>query len=115
MESQRHPQNQRVFRTLHLPARYAGDIVSILTFLIAAAALAMRFWKPPASGSKLALLYKAVSALAQSKGWNTNAYQPDAKALMIPAEASRTIEAAKLGLDPASTHPKAGAPPKPTA
>ncbi|MBS1075286.1 hypothetical protein JK176_10355 [Gluconobacter sp. Dm-73] len=106
-----------LFQTVlpYLPAKAAGDIVSILTFLIAAAALAMRFWKPPASGSKLALLYKAVSALAQSKGWNTNAYQPDAKALMIPAEASRTIEAAKLGLDPASTHPQSGAPPKPTA
>jgi len=98
-----------------LPAQYAGDLVSILTFLIAAAALAMRFWKPPATGSKLALLYKAVSALAQSKGWNTNAYQPDAKALMIPAKASRTIEAAKLNLDPASTHPRTGEPPKPTA
>ncbi|WP_215747010.1 hypothetical protein [Gluconobacter sp. P1C6_b] len=96
-----------------LPAQYAGDVVSILTFLIAAAALAMRFWKPPAAGSKLALLYKAVSTLAQSRGWNTNAYQPDAKALMIPADASRTIEAAKLGLDPASTHPKAGKPPEP--
>ncbi|MBS1080826.1 hypothetical protein [Gluconobacter kondonii] len=107
-----------LFQTVlpYLPAQCAGDLVSILTFLIAAAALAMRFWKPPASGSKLVLLlYKAVSALAQSKGWNTNAYQPDAKALMIPAEASRMIEAAKLGLDPASTHPKAGAPPKPAA
>ena len=106
-----------LFQTVlpYLPAKAAGDIVSILTFLIAAAALAMRFWKPPAAGSRLALLYKVVSSLAQSKGWNTNAYQPDAKALMIPAETSRTIEAAKLGLDPASTHPKAGAPPKPTA
>ncbi|MCP1273853.1 hypothetical protein NKW43_09190 [Gluconobacter albidus] len=106
-----------LFQTVlpYLPARYAGDIVSILTFLIAVAALAMRFWKPPAAGSRLALLYKIVSSLAQSKGWNTNAYQPDAKALMIPAEASRTIEAAKLGLDPASSHPKAGSPPKPTA
>ena len=104
-----------LFQTVlpYLPAKAAGDIVSILTFLIAAAALAMRFWKPPAAGSRLSLLYKVVSSLAQSKGWNTNAYQPDAKALMIPAEASRTIEAAKLGLDPASTHPKAGAPPRP--
>ena len=106
-----------LFQTVlpYLPARYAGDIVSILTFLIAAAALAMRFWKPPAAGSRLSLLYKVVSSLAQSKGWNTNAYQPDAKALMIPAEASRTIEAAKLGLDPASTHPQSGAPPKSSA
>ncbi|MBS1088352.1 hypothetical protein [Gluconobacter wancherniae] len=106
-----------LFQTIlpYLPAKYAGDLVSILTFLIAASALAIRFWKPPAAGSKLALLYKVVSSLAQSRGWNTNAYQPDAKALMIPAEASRTIEAAKLGLDPASTHPKTGAPPKPTA
>jgi len=105
-----------LFQTVlpYLPTRYAGDIVSILTFLIAAAALAMRFWKPPAAGSRLALLYKVVSSLAQSKGWNTNAYQPDAKALMIPAEASRTIEAAKLGLDLASTHPQSGVPPKPT-
>ncbi|MEW9274422.1 hypothetical protein [Gluconobacter oxydans] len=106
-----------LFQTIlpYLPAQYAGDLVSILTFLIAAAALATRFWKPPAAGSKLVLLYKAVSALAQCKGWNTNAYQPGTKALMIPAEASRTIAAAKLGLDPASTHPKAGAPPKPAA
>lgn len=106
-----------LFQTVlpYLPSQYAGDLVSILTFLIAASALAMRFWKPPAAGSRLALLYKAVSALAQSKGWNTNAYQPDAKALMIPADASRVTEAARLGLDPASTHPKAGEPPKPAA
>jgi len=106
-----------LFQTVlpYLPAQYAGDLVSILTFLIAAAALAVRFWKPPASTSKLLPLFRIVSAIAQAKGWNTSAYQPDAKALMIPAEASRTIEAAKLGLDPASTHPKAGAPPKPSA
>ncbi|MFT8786232.1 MAG: hypothetical protein ABF887_04280 [Gluconobacter oxydans] len=103
-----------VFQTIlpYLPAQYAADLVSILTFLIAAAALAMRFWKPPAAGSRMVLLYKAVSALAQSRGWNTNAYQPDAKALMIPAEANRAVEAARLGLDPASTHPKSGEPPK---
>lgn len=106
-----------LFQTIlpYLPAQAAGDLVTILTFLIAAAALATRFWKPPAAGSRLALVYKLVSALAQSKGWNTNAYQPGAKALMIPAEASRTDAAEKLGLDPASTHPKAAAPPKPTA
>ncbi|MFT8402373.1 MAG: hypothetical protein ABF932_00660 [Gluconobacter potus] len=103
-----------VFQTIlpYLPAQYAGDLVSILTFLIAAAALAMRFWKPPAAGSRMALLYKAVSALAQSRGWNTNAYQPDAKALMIPAGASRAAAAATLGLDPTSSHPKAGEPPR---
>ncbi|MBF0858404.1 hypothetical protein HKD24_04130 [Gluconobacter sp. LMG 31484] len=103
-----------LFQTVlpYLPAQYAGDLVSLLTFLIAAAALAMRFWKPPAAGSKLALLYKAVAELAQSKGWNTNAYQPDAKALMISADADRTAAAVRLGLDPASTHPKAGDPPK---
>ncbi|MFT9220640.1 hypothetical protein [Gluconobacter oxydans] len=104
-----------VFQTIlpMLPAQYAGDIVSILTFLIATAALTMRFWKPPAAGSRMALLYKAVSALAQSRGWNTNAYQPDAKALMIPADASRAAEAARLGLDPASTHPRSSEPPRP--
>lgn len=54
-----------VFQTIlpYLPAKYAGDLVSILTFLIA-------------------------------------------------ADASRAIEAARLGLDPASTHPKSGEPPK---
>ena len=106
-----------VFQTIlpYLPAQYAADLGSILTFLIAAAALAMRCWKPPAAGSRMVLLYKAVSALAQSRGWNTNAYLPGAKALMIPAEADRAVEAAKLGLDPASTHPKSSEPPKPTA
>lgn len=106
-----------VFQTIlpYLPARYAGDLVSILTFLIAAAALALRFWRPPAADSRMALLYKLVSALAQSKGWNANAYQPGAKALMIPVDASRAVEAAKLGLDPASTHPKTGTPPKSAA
>lgn len=95
----------------YLPAQYAGDLVSILTFLIAAAALAMRFWKPPTSSSRLMPIYKIVSALAQSRGWNTNAYQPDAKALMIPVSADRAAAAVKLGLDPASSHPKAwGAP-----
>ncbi|KXV33063.1 hypothetical protein AD940_14025 [Gluconobacter thailandicus] len=103
-----------LFQTIlpYLPAKYAGDLVSILTFLIASAALAMRFWKPPAASSRMALLYKVVSALAQSRGWNTNAYQPDAKALMIPAGADRAVAAATLGLDPTSSHPKAGEPPR---
>ena len=106
-----------LFQTVlpYLPAQYAADLVSILTFLIAAAALAVRFWKPPEAGSKMALLYKIVTALAQSRGWNANAYQPDAKAVMIPAEMNRTEAAVALGLDPKTTHPKAGEPPKPSA
>ena len=104
-----------LFQTIlpYLPAQYAGDIVSILTFVIAAAALAVRFWKPPSSTSKLLPFFRLVSALAQAKGWNTSAYQPGAKAIMVPVGSSRADEAAKLGLDMASTHPKTGGTPKP--
>lgn len=103
-----------LFQTIlpYLPAKYAGDIVSIITFLIAAAALAMRFWKPPSSTSKLLPLFRIVSTVAQAKGWNTSAYQPDAKALMVPVGSSRAEDAAKLGLDMVSTHPKAGEAPR---
>ncbi|MBF0859897.1 hypothetical protein HKD24_11805 [Gluconobacter sp. LMG 31484] len=105
-----------LFQTIlpYLPAQYAGDIVSIITFLIAAAALALRFWKPPASTSKLLPLFRIVSAVAQARGWNTSAYQPGAKAIMVPVGSSRAEEAAKLGLDTVSTHPKAGEPPRRT-
>lgn len=98
----------------YLPAKYAGDIVSIITFLIAAAALVLRFWKPPASTSKLLPLFRLVSTVAQAKGWNTSAYQPDAKAIMVPVASSRADNAAKLGLDTASTHPKTGEAPRHT-
>ncbi|GBR71935.1 hypothetical protein [Gluconobacter kanchanaburiensis] len=103
-----------LFQTIlpYLPAKYAGDIVSIITFLIAAAALALRFWKPPSNTSRLLPLFRIVSALAQAKGWNTSAYQPGAKALMVPLGSSRAEGAAKLGLDAVSTHPKAGEPPR---
>ncbi|MCP1274737.1 hypothetical protein HK22_04495 [Gluconobacter sp. DsW_056] len=105
-----------LFQTIlpYLPARYAGDIVSIVTFLIAAAALALRFWKPPASTSKLLPLFQIVSAVAQAKGWNTSAYQPGSKAIMVPVGSSRANDSAKLGLDVASTHPKAGEVPRRT-
>lgn len=96
----------------YLPAKYAGDAVSVMTFLIAACALALRFWKPPSASSPWARIYALVTAIAQSKGWNTPAYKPDAKALMIPLTADRDAEALKLGLDPLSTHPKSSAPPK---
>lgn len=99
----------------YLPAKYAGDAMALVSFLIAASALALRFWKPPASTSKWLPVYKIVVEIAQAKGWNANAFQPDAKAMMLPLTASRTIEAPKLGLDPASTHPNAGEPPKPLA
>ncbi|MBS1102938.1 hypothetical protein JK202_07890 [Gluconobacter sp. Dm-62] len=103
-----------LFQTIlpYLPARYAGDIISIITFLIAAAALALRFWKPPSSNSKFLPLFRIVSTIAQAKGWNTSAYQPDAKAIMVPIGSSRADEAAKLGLDKVSTHPKANEAPR---
>ncbi|OUJ16477.1 hypothetical protein [Acetobacter sp. DsW_063] len=89
-----------------VPAQYAGDAMALVSFVIASCALAMRFWKPPAAGSKWTLVYMAVSAIAQARGWNANAYQPGQKAVMVPVATDRTEAAEKLGLHPDDTRPK---------
>lgn len=65
----------------------------------------MRFWKPPAKESRWATVYRVVSALAQARGWNASAYQPDRKAVMIPVSANRSEIAENLGLDVDETRP----------
>lgn len=90
-----------------VPAPYVGAVVDWVTFIIAASALVMRYWRPPAAGSRAAGVWMVVSAMAQARGWNASAYQPDRKALMVPKDTPRAAAAATLGLDPADTRPDA--------
>ncbi|CUW48276.1 hypothetical protein [Novacetimonas hansenii] len=90
-----------------IPASYVGAVVDWVSFVIAASALAMRYWRPPAAGSRAAAVWMVVSAMAQARGWNASAYQPDRKAVMVPKDTSRAAAAATLGLHPADTRPNA--------
>ncbi|MBB3885004.1 hypothetical protein [Acetobacter oeni] len=88
-----------------IPTEYLGTAASIVTFAIASCALIMRFWKPPDAGSRWAPVYQIVSAIAQARGWNANAYQPGRKAIMAPVSLPRDEAAAALGLPPDQTKP----------
>ncbi|POF63600.1 hypothetical protein CFR73_09795 [Novacetimonas maltaceti] len=90
-----------------IPAPYVGAVVDWVTFLIATSALVMRYWRPPAAGSRAAAVWMVVSAMAQARGWNAPAYQPDRKALMVPKDTPRAAAAATLGLHPDATRPNA--------
>lgn len=48
----------------YIPAGIAGDLTLIGTFLIALAAVIVRFWKQPAAGSKWLILYRLISSIA---------------------------------------------------
>ncbi|GBQ96532.1 hypothetical protein AA23498_2664 [Acetobacter nitrogenifigens DSM 23921 = NBRC 105050] len=88
-----------------IPPNYAATGVAFVSFAVASCALVMRFWKPPSSDSRWVVVYKVVSALAQARGWNACAYQPDRKALMIPVSTSRSDAADTLGLKSDNTRP----------
>ncbi|BCZ76089.1 hypothetical protein [Komagataeibacter phage phiKX1] len=90
-----------------IPAQYAGAVVDWVSFVIAVSALVMRYWRPPAAGSRAASIWLVVSAIAQARGWNAPAYQPDRKALMVPKDTPRSAAAAALGLHPDETRPNA--------
>ncbi|MFT8471148.1 hypothetical protein [Acetobacter persici] len=62
-----------------LPAQYAGDLVTVGTFLVALCALLARFWPRPADGSRWMKLYALVNSVAQNKGHATNASDSDGK------------------------------------
>mgnify|MGYP000889263468 CR=1 FL=1 len=94
---------ETVFRLI--PPAYLATATSIASFVIASCALAMRFWKPPAKDSRWVVIYRLVSALAQARGWNASAYQPDRKAVMIPLATNRSEAAENLGLDVNETRP----------
>ncbi|MBE7619332.1 hypothetical protein NO263_09915 [Gluconacetobacter entanii] len=88
-----------------IPAPYVGAVVDWVSFVIAASALLVRYWRPPAAGSRAAAVWVVVSAMAQARGWNAPAYQPDRKALMVPKDTPRAAAAATLGLRPDATRP----------
>lgn len=88
------------------PSQYLGTVTALVSFLIASSALAVRFWKPPAPGSRWLIVYTVVSALAQARGWNASAYQPGRKAIMVPADMPRVEAAQKIGLPVPETSPK---------
>ncbi|MCP1246741.1 hypothetical protein NKW54_12425 [Acetobacter cerevisiae] len=56
-----------------LPAQYAGNLVTVGTFLVALCALLARFWPRPADGSRWLKLYELVNSVAQNKGHAANA------------------------------------------
>ncbi|NHN89087.1 hypothetical protein [Acetobacter conturbans] len=88
-----------------IPSSYLATATAIISFIIAACALAVRFWKPPAKNSRWLGFYRIVSALAQARGWNANAYQPDRKAIMVPSSQDRSEVAENLGLKIDETRP----------
>lgn len=88
-----------------IPPAWLGTTTAGVSFLIASSALAVRFWKPPAKESRWLPVYKVVSALAQARGWNASAYQPDRKAVMVPRSADRSQIAENLGLQVDETRP----------
>lgn len=83
----------------------ATDIGAAITITVTVASIVMRFWKPPAVGSKWVRVWNVVSFLAQARGWSTPAYQPGAKAIMVPVSTPRDEASRVLGLDPLTTKP----------
>ncbi|MFT8896256.1 MAG: hypothetical protein ABF968_04755 [Acetobacter sp.] len=57
----------------YLPARYAADVLSLATILVALCAIVARHWPRPADGSKWLPLYRVVNALGQNAKHATNA------------------------------------------
>ena len=92
-----------------IPAQYVGAVVDWGSFLIATAALIMRYWRPPAPGSRAALVWPVVSAVAPARKWNLPAYQPGKKAVMVSATVPRQAVEQLLDVPPGSTRP--GKPP----
>ncbi|GBR09285.1 hypothetical protein [Acetobacter oeni] len=92
-----------IFRLI--PPSWLATATALASFIIAGCALALRFWKPPAKNSHWAIVYRVVSALAQARGWNASAYQPDRKAIMIPVSTDRSEVAENLGLKVDETRP----------
>ena len=92
-----------------IPPQYLGPLVDWGTFIMSVAVLIMRYWRPPAPGSRAAMVWMVVSAIAQARKWNLPAYQPGRKAVMVPATMPRHEVEQKLGMPPGSTRP--GEPP----
>lgn len=92
------------FLTL-VPEGSVGTVAAVISFVISACAVAVRFWKPPSATSSMAGFYKIITALAQARGWNASAYQPDRKAVMVPVEHDRVEIADRLGLKVDDTRP----------
>lgn len=88
-----------------IPPSYLATTTAIISFVIATCALIMRFWKPPSKESRWITIYHIVSAVGQARGWNASAYQPDRKAIMVPATKARSEIAENLGLDVNQTRP----------
>ncbi|RUT27492.1 hypothetical protein C0V97_00780 [Asaia sp. W19] len=66
---------QTIFQTVlpFLPASLAGDATTILTFVVALAAVIARYWPRPADGSKWLALYLLVNTVAMNGKHATNA------------------------------------------
>ncbi|MFT8718366.1 hypothetical protein [Acetobacter sp.] len=88
-----------------IPASYVATTTAIISFIIATCALVVRFWKPPAQDSKWLGFYHLVSAIGQARGWNTSAYQPGRKAIMVPLSQDRGEIAENLGMKVDDTRP----------
>jgi len=105
-----------IFSALHLllPASYAHALAAVASSLFLASTLCkagLARVAPPAVGSRWVVPYRIANFLALSQGFQAPAYQPGAKAVMIPAAMPRALAAEAIGLDPASTHPKTTEPP----
>ena len=67
-----------------IPAEYTAYVAATGSFLIALANLIRVFWKPPAAGTRAATIYHLIEAVSRSRGWNSAAYAPVKKAIMVP-------------------------------
>ncbi|MCH4024072.1 MAG: hypothetical protein LKH33_06895 [Acetobacter sp.] len=100
------PTSMVAWLSTFLPDNYVALVVAAISISVTLCAVITRFWKPPATGSRWVPVYKMVTAIAQARGWGSNAYVPGQKALMIPVTTDRTEASEQLGLDPGTTHPK---------
>ncbi|GAB6854478.1 hypothetical protein [Asaia astilbis] len=66
---------QTIFETIlpFLPASLAGDATTIITFIVALAAVVARFWPRPSDSSKWLPLYLIVNGLAMNGKHAANA------------------------------------------
>lgn len=56
-----------------IPAKYAGDATSFVTFLVALCALISRLWPRPKDGSKWLSVYTVVNKIGLNSGHALNA------------------------------------------
>jgi len=117
-----------IFSALHLllPASYAHALAAVASSLFLASTLCkagLARVAPPAVGSRWVVPYRIANFLALSQGFQAPAYQPGAKAVMIPAAMPRALLPRRSGWTrprripgrPSRlTSPDCGTPPPPT-